>query len=75
MCWPIQVQAFNISNDEFGYYNDCVGFFNITIWAVIFVLLLLFVILADGICMMMSLHTCDRTEDPHGKTITVNVAE
>jgi V-type H+-transporting ATPase S1 subunit len=69
------VQAFSISNNQFGYYNDCVGFFNITIWCVLIVLFVLFIILADGVCMMMSLETCDRTDDPKGKTITIIASE
>lgn len=71
----LQIQAFNISNDQFGYYNDCVGFFNITIWCVLIVLFVLFIILADGVCMMMSLETCDRTEDAKGKTITIMASD
>lgn len=73
--WLLQVQAFQISGDKFGYYNDCVGFFTLPIWTGIIVTLILVAILTFGILMLMNIQTMDRFDDPKGKTITVNVME
>ena len=61
--------------DTFGYPNDCVGFFTITIWSGILTTFLLIGILSFGIIMLMNISTMDRFDDPKGKTITVNVME
>lgn len=71
----LQVQAFEIYDDQFGRYNDCVGFFSIPVWTMVIVMAVLTIILADGVCMLMSINTTDRVDDPKGKTITINASD
>jgi len=71
----LQIQAFNITNNEFGYYNDCVGFFTIMTWACLFVVFIMAGILFFAACMFAGLSTPTRYDDPHGKTITVNTVD
>jgi len=71
----LQLQAFNITNNEFGYYNDCVGFFTIMNWACLIIIFIVSGILLFAACMFAGLTTQDRYDDVHGKTITVTVNE
>jgi V-type H+-transporting ATPase S1 subunit len=71
----LQIQAFEINGYEFGYYNDCVGFFSIMTWACLFVLFIMSGILLFAACMFAGLSTPDRYDNVHAKTITVNEVE
>lgn len=71
----LQIQAFGISNNQFGYYNDCTGFFTIPIWMGVITMLSMLAIVLLGIAMLLSINTMDRYDDPKGKTITVNVTD
>jgi len=71
----VQIQAFSVSNNQFGYYNDCTGFFTIPIWMGVITMLSMLAIVLLGISMLLSITTMDRYDDPKGKTITVNVTD
>lgn len=70
-----QVQTFYVKDDNFGYYNDCVGFFTIPIWSAIICSAVLIAILFFGVIMLMNIKTPDRMDDAKGKTISVTVSE
>lgn len=55
--------------------QDCVGFTSAGIWAGLFVVIMLLVILSIGIAWIMDIRTMDRFDDPKGKTITIGNAE
>jgi len=66
-----QIQAFQIDQEQFGYYNDCEGFFGIGIWMALISIAVMIAILVFGLIMLSSITTMDRYDDPKGKTIIV----
>jgi V-type H+-transporting ATPase S1 subunit len=68
-----QIQAYGVTEDHFGHYNDCQGFFSIGIWMAIICIAVLIAIVLFGIIMLSSITTMDRYDDPKGKTIMVAV--
>jgi len=69
------MQAFDIKKNNFGYYNDCEGFFTIPIWMGVVTMLAMLAIVLLGIAMLLSINTMDRYDDPKGKTITITAAD
>lgn len=59
----------------FGPPHDCVGFTSAPIWAGLFIIFLLLIILATGLSWIMDIRTMDRFDDPKGKTITVSATD
>lgn len=55
--------------------QDCVGFTSAGIWAGLFVVIMLLVILSIGITWIMDIRTMDRFDDPKGKTITISASD
>jgi len=55
--------------------QDCVGFTSAGIWAGLFVVIMLLLIMTIGITWIMDIRTMDRFDDPKGKTITIGNAE
>jgi len=70
-----QIQAFGIQHNNFGYYNDCMGFFSIPIWMGVITMLSMLAIVLLGIGMLLSINTMDRYDDPKGKTITITATD
>ncbi|KAM6089836.1 LOW QUALITY PROTEIN: V-type proton ATPase subunit S1-like [Theristicus caerulescens] len=66
----LQIQGFNIENNQFSYASDCTGFFVPGIWMVWPSIVLLW-ILAYGIHMIMQLTTNSRFDDPKGPALSV----
>ena len=60
---------------KFGQVNDCQGFFTLGIWSALITLFVLIMVFFFGLCMLMSIDTQDRFDDPKGKIIQVNVNE
>jgi len=79
--YVVQVRMFQLQvqfNDgpfdgPFGQVNDCVGFFTLPIWSALIAMAVLLSVLFFGLCMLTSIDTQDRFDDPKGKTIQVNV--
>jgi len=69
----VELGDFDITEPEFGYPNDCDGYFSIGSLLALFVGFILALIFAFGITMLSSINTMDRFDDPKGKTIVVNV--
>lgn len=70
-----QLQPFGITNDKFGNWYDCQGFFTEAIWAGILIGLLIALVLAWAISMLADVRTPDRFDDPKGKTITISATD
>ncbi|XP_010297704.1 V-type proton ATPase subunit S1 [Balearica regulorum gibbericeps] len=71
----LQIQGFNIENDQFSYASDCTGFFTPGIWMGLVTSIVLLWILAYGIHMIMQLTTNSRFDDPKGPALSVPQTE
>ncbi|XP_075579270.1 V-type proton ATPase subunit S1 [Pelecanus crispus] len=71
----LQIQGFNIENNQFSYASDCTGFFIPEIWMGLVTSILLLWILAYGIHMIMQLTTNSRFDDPKGPALSVPQTE
>ncbi|NWR64768.1 VAS1 ATPase, partial [Bucorvus abyssinicus] len=71
----LQIQGFNIENNQFSYASDCTGFFTPAIWMGLVTSVVLLWILAYGIHMIMQLTTNSRFDDPKGPTLSVPQTE
>ncbi|XP_040452551.1 V-type proton ATPase subunit S1 [Falco naumanni] len=71
----LQIQGFNVENNQFSYASDCTGFFTPGIWMGLVTSILLLWILAYGIHMIMQLTTNNRYDDPKGPALSVPQTE
>ncbi|XP_027495705.1 V-type proton ATPase subunit S1 [Corapipo altera] len=71
----LQIQGFNIENNQFSYASDCTGFFTPGIWMGLVTSLILLWILTYGIHMIMQLTTNSRFDDPKGPALSVPQTE
>ncbi|KFO86333.1 V-type proton ATPase subunit S1, partial [Buceros rhinoceros silvestris] len=71
----LQIQGFNIENNQFSYASDCTGFFTPAIWMGLVTSVVLLWILAYGIHMIMQLTTNNRFDDPKGPALSVPQTE
>ncbi|NXF36107.1 VAS1 ATPase, partial [Nyctibius bracteatus] len=71
----LQIQGFNIENNQFSYASDCTGFFSPGIWMALVTSIVLLWILAYGIHMIMQLTTNSRFDDPKGPALSVSQTE
>ncbi|KFW05328.1 V-type proton ATPase subunit S1, partial [Eurypyga helias] len=71
----LQLQGFNIENNQFSYASDCTGFFSPGIWMGLVTSVVLLWILAYGIHMIMQLTTNSRFDDPKGPALSVPQTE
>ncbi|NXN69215.1 VAS1 ATPase, partial [Himantopus himantopus] len=71
----LQIQGFNIENNQFSYASDCTGFFSPGIWMGLVTSIVLLWILAYGIHMIMQLTTNSRFDDPKGPSLSVPQTE
>ncbi|NXG93535.1 VAS1 ATPase, partial [Stercorarius parasiticus] len=71
----LQVQGFNIENNQFSYASDCTGFFSPGIWMGLVTSIILLWILTYGIHMIMQLTTNSRFDDPKGPALSVPQTE
>ncbi|KFW83199.1 V-type proton ATPase subunit S1, partial [Manacus vitellinus] len=71
----LQIQGFNIENNQFSYASDCTGFFTPVIWMGLVTSVILLWILTYGIHMIMQLTTNSRFDDPKGPALSVPQAE
>ncbi|NWH81056.1 VAS1 ATPase, partial [Piaya cayana] len=71
----LQIQGFNIENNQFSYASDCVGFFTPGIWMGLVTSIILLWILTYGIHMIMQLTTNSRFDDPKGPALSVPQTE
>ncbi|XP_010283632.1 PREDICTED: V-type proton ATPase subunit S1-like [Phaethon lepturus] len=71
----LQIQGFNIENNQFSYASDCTGFFTPGIWMGLVTSLVLLWILTYGIHMIMQLTTNNRFDDPKGPALSVPQTE
>ncbi|NWZ33250.1 VAS1 ATPase, partial [Brachypodius atriceps] len=71
----LQIQGFNIINDQFSYASDCTGFFTPGIWMGLVTSIILLWILTYGIHMIMQLTTNSRFDDPKGPALSVPQTE
>ncbi|XP_071589859.1 V-type proton ATPase subunit S1 isoform X1 [Heliangelus exortis] len=71
----LQIQGFNIENNQFSYASDCTGFFTPGIWMGLVTSILLLWILTYGIHMIMQLTTNNRFDDPKGPALSVPQTE
>ncbi|XP_049669580.1 V-type proton ATPase subunit S1 [Accipiter gentilis] len=71
----LQIQGFNIENNQFSYASDCTGFFTPGIWMGLVTSIILLWILAYGIHMIMQLTTNSRFDDPKGAALSVPQTE
>ncbi|NWU96397.1 VAS1 ATPase, partial [Upupa epops] len=71
----LQIQGFNIENNQFSYASDCTGFFTPGIWMGLVTSVILLWILAYGIHMIMQLTTNSRFDDPKGPALSVPQTE
>ncbi|KAM6320885.1 V-type proton ATPase subunit S1 [Aegotheles albertisi] len=71
----LQIQGFNIENNQFSYASDCTGFFAPGIWMGLVTSILLLWILTYGIHMIMQLTTNSRFDDPKGPALSVPQTE
>lgn len=68
---PSQIQAFNVSGEQFSYASDCAGFFSPGIWMGLLTSLFMLFIFTYGLHMILSLKTMDRFDDHKGPTISL----
>ncbi|NWR47449.1 VAS1 ATPase, partial [Regulus satrapa] len=71
----LQIQGFNIINNQFSYASDCTGFFTPGIWMGLVTSIILLWILTYGIHMIMQLTTNNRFDDPKGPALSVPQTE
>ncbi|NWU40059.1 VAS1 ATPase, partial [Hylia prasina] len=71
----LQIQGFNIINNQFSYASDCTGFFTPGIWMGLVTSIILLWILTYGIHMIMQLTTNSRFDDPKGPSLSVPQTE
>ncbi|NXK32571.1 VAS1 ATPase, partial [Piprites chloris] len=71
----LQIQGFNIENNQFSYASDCTGFFTPGIWMGLVTSVILLWILTYGIHMIMQLTTNSRFDDPKGPALSVPQTE
>ncbi|NXN26487.1 VAS1 ATPase, partial [Nycticryphes semicollaris] len=71
----LQIQGFNIENNQFSYASDCTGFFTPGIWMGLVTSIILLWILTYGIHMIMQLTTNSRFDDPKGPALSVPQTE
>ncbi|KAM6146927.1 V-type proton ATPase subunit S1 [Phoenicopterus ruber ruber] len=71
----LQIQGFNIENNQFSYASDCTGFFTPGIWMGLVTSIVLLWILTYGIHMIMQLTTNSRFDDPKGPALSVPQTE
>ncbi|KAM6384162.1 V-type proton ATPase subunit S1 [Alca torda] len=71
----LQIQGFNIENNQFSYASDCTGFFSPGIWMGLVTSIILLWILTYGIHMIMQLTTNSRFDDPKGPALSVPQTE
>ncbi|KAB0404295.1 hypothetical protein E2I00_008582, partial [Balaenoptera physalus] len=66
-----QIQAFNVTGEQFSYASDCAGFFSPGIWMGLLTSLFMLFIFTYGLHMILSLKTMDRFDDHKGPTIAL----
>lgn len=66
-----QIQAFNVTGEQFSYASDCAGFFSPGIWMGLVTSLLMLFIFTYGLHMILSLKTMDRFDDHKGPAIAL----
>nr|XP_008509210.1 PREDICTED: V-type proton ATPase subunit S1 [Equus przewalskii] len=66
-----QIQAFNVTGEQFSYASDCAGFFSPGIWMGLLTSLFMLFIFTYGLHMILSLKTMDRFDDHKGPTISL----
>lgn len=66
-----QIQAFNVTGEQFSYASDCAGFFSPGIWMGLLTSLFMLFIFTYGLHMILSLKTMDRFDDHKVPTITL----
>ncbi|NXO62896.1 VAS1 ATPase, partial [Phainopepla nitens] len=71
----LQLQGFNIIDNQFSYASDCTGFFTPGIWMGLVTSVILLWILTYGIHMIMQLTTNSRFDDPKGPALSVPQTE
>ncbi|XP_075006911.1 V-type proton ATPase subunit S1 [Calonectris borealis] len=71
----LQIQGFNVENNQFSYASDCTGFFTPGVWMGLVTSIVLLWILAYGIHMIMQLTTNSRFDDPKGPALSVPQTE
>ncbi|XP_057234544.1 V-type proton ATPase subunit S1 [Malurus melanocephalus] len=71
----LQIQGFNVINNQFSYASDCTGFFTPGIWMGLVTAIILVWILTYGIHMIMQLTTNSRFDDPKGPALSVPQTE
>ncbi|NWW53875.1 VAS1 ATPase, partial [Pedionomus torquatus] len=71
----LQIQGFNVENNQFSYASDCTGFFSPGIWMGLVTSIILLWILTYGIHMIMQLTTNSRFDDPKGPALSVPQTE
>uniref|UniRef100_A0A8C8BFW4 V-type proton ATPase subunit S1 n=1 Tax=Otus sunia TaxID=257818 RepID=A0A8C8BFW4_9STRI len=71
----LQIQGFNVENNQFSYASDCTGFFAPGIWMGLVISIVLLWILAYGIHMITQLTTNSRFDDPKGPALSVPQTE
>ncbi|NXN37026.1 VAS1 ATPase, partial [Rhinoptilus africanus] len=71
----LQIQGFNIENNQFSYASDCTGFFSPGIWMGLVTSIILLWILTYGIHMIMQLTTNSKFDDPKGPALSVPQTE
>ncbi|XP_039582879.1 V-type proton ATPase subunit S1 [Passer montanus] len=71
----LQIQGFNVTNNQFSYASDCTGFFTPGIWMGLVTSIILLWILTYGIHMIMQLTTNSRFDDPKGPALSVPQTE
>ncbi|NWS05609.1 VAS1 ATPase, partial [Motacilla alba] len=71
----LQIQGFNVVNNQFSYASDCTGFFTPGIWMGLVTSIILLWILTYGIHMIMQLTTNNRFDDPKGPALSVPQTE
>ncbi|KAM4036695.1 V-type proton ATPase subunit S1-like [Anomaloglossus baeobatrachus] len=71
----LQIQGFNIKNNQFSYASDCTSFFTAGIWMGLVSSIILLWILSYGIFMIMQLTTNDKFDDPKSQQLSVPQGE
>ncbi|KAK2506563.1 hypothetical protein MC885_019840 [Smutsia gigantea] len=66
----LEIQAFNVTGEQFSYASDCAGFFSPGIWMGLLTSLFMLFIFTYGLHMILSLKTMDRFDDHKGPTIS-----
>ncbi|XP_042523370.1 V-type proton ATPase subunit S1 [Dipodomys spectabilis] len=66
-----QIQAFNVTGEQFSYASDCAGFFSPGIWMGLITSLIMVFIFTYGLHMILSLKTMDRFDDHKGPAISL----